>query len=259
LQTRMAKAETIVRTAEAQRDAEIVAARRQIELERQTTLTETERLEAERELMHSRYDAEKARVAAQAESDVLRMTGAATADVTAQQGRAEAEVMAAKGYTQRDVLQADVQKAYAEGIGKMGANAGGNGGGGVMGDMLNLGMGMAAMGTVVPQMTDMMKGFAVGSMTTQQIAVDAPQKTASQILCPSCGKPRPENAKFCLECGAKVEILAESEMICPSCGKKTIKGKFCLECGSPLSANCPNCGTPIPAGGKFCLECGQKL
>ena len=84
----------------------------------------------------------------------------------------------------------------------------------------------------------------------------APNKT---ITCAKCGNELPANAKFCLECGTKVEQLSESEMICPACGKKTPKGKFCMECGNPLVNKCPNCGAEIPQGGKFCLECGTKL
>ena len=255
LQTRMAKAETIVRTTQAQSEAEITAARRQIEIEKQTTLTETERMEAERELMRSRYEAEKQRIAAQAEADAMRLTGFANAEVTEVQGKAEGAAMYAQGYNQRDVLQAEVQKAYAAGIGQMGANGGGGAGSGIVGDMLGLGVGMAAMGTVAPQMSDMMKGFAAGSMAPQAPAAAEPK----QIQCPTCGKLLPENAKFCLECGTKIELLGENEMICPSCGKKTPKGKFCMECGSPLARKCPNCGVEVPEGGKFCLECGMKL
>ena len=44
---------------------------------------------------------------------------------------AEAEVMRAKGYTEKDVIQAEVQKAYAEGIG----NTNFSGGGGVVPEM----------------------------------------------------------------------------------------------------------------------------
>ena len=57
-------------------------------------------------------------------------------------GLTEAEVMAVRGYTQKDVLQAEVQKAYAEGIGNMGPSVvNGNGGGsGIVGDMMGLGI-----------------------------------------------------------------------------------------------------------------------
>ncbi|MCF0136297.1 MAG: zinc ribbon domain-containing protein, partial [Lachnospiraceae bacterium] len=79
------------------------------------------------------------------------------------------------------------------------------------------------------------------------------------IQCPTCGRTLPAKAKFCLECGTKIEQVAENEMICPVCGKKTPKGKFCMECGALLATKCPKCGAEVPAGGKFCLECGERV
>ena len=53
-------------------------------------------------------------------------------------------------------LQAEVQKAYAEGIGNMGPDTvNGGGGSSVVGDMLGLGVGMAAAGTIMPQIGNM--------------------------------------------------------------------------------------------------------
>ena len=245
LQKRMAAAEAEVKisqaesrasymSAEAEADAKVKAAQRGAVMEAQTTETEIARREAERKLIQAQADAQAAQMA----------------------GMAEAAVMQAKGYNQKDVLQADVQKAYAEGIGNMGpAISAGGGGGSVVGDMLGLGVGMAAMGAMAPQVSEMMKGFQVGGNANQS----AEQGAAQTIKCPQCGKELPANAKFCLECGAKIEILGENEIICPSCGKKTPKGKFCMECGHSLINKCPNCGTEIPQGGKFCLECGTKI
>jgi DNA-directed RNA polymerase subunit M/transcription elongation factor TFIIS len=51
-----------------------------------------------------------------------------------------------------------------------------------------------------------------------------------RATCPQCGKPIDANAKFCPECGAKLQSSA-----------------FCSECGAK-----------IPAGAKFCPECGAK-
>ena len=79
------------------------------------------------------------------------------------------------------------------------------------------------------------------------------------ILCPKCSTKLPSNAKFCLECGSKIELLADDEMICPKCGEKTKKGKFCFLCGAPLINKCSKCGTEVPPNGKFCLNCGEKL
>lgn len=119
------------------------------------------------------------------------------------------------------------------------------------GNMTNLGIGLGMMAGV---------GGTVSGLVNESIsnAVSSAGK-AQSAKCPKCGNALPENAKFCLECGAKIEQLGESEMICPHCGKKTPKGKFCMECGGKLQLSCPNCGNEIPQGAKFCLECGYKL
>ena len=127
-----------------------------------------------------------------------------------------------------------------------------------MGDMLGLGVGMAAMGAMAPQVGEMLKGFNVGGIAGAGGTTEANQP-AQTAKCPTCGSELPANAKFCLECGTKIELLSDNEMICPACGKKTPKGKFCIECGQSLMNKCPNCGAEVPLGGKFCLECGTKL
>ena len=49
--------------------------------------------------------------------------------------------------------------------------------------------------------------------------------------CPSCGAPLANNAKFCPECGAKLQVEAK----CPKCGAKLLPGaKFCAECGTKV-------------------------
>lgn len=229
LQTRMIQEEAHVKTIAAEADATVAAAQRQAVLERQTTDTEIAKREAERYLIQK-----------QAEAQANRMAG-----------MAEADVMAAKGYTQRDVLAADVQKAYAEGIGNMTINGSG---GGVAGDMIGLGVGMAAAGAVAPQLGEMFKGFS------QPAANDPAAAPAPQETCAKCGAKLPANAKFCFECGEKVVPAApEGMIVCPECGKTVAKGKFCLECGYKFITACPKCNAEIPTGAKFCLECGEKL
>ena len=242
-QTKMIQAETLVKTAQADAEAEVTAARRKIELERQATATEIARREAERDIIKAQTEAESERLRAEAEAKAIQMAGIA-----------EAEVMAAKGYTQRDVLAADVQKAYAEGIGNMTINGGS---GGVMGDMLGLGVGMAAAGVVAPQLGEMFKGMNPAAQTT----ANAPAAGAApELKCAKCGVALPENAKFCLECGEKVAPAIPANMIvCPECGNTVVKGKFCPECGHKFITACPKCGNEVPAGAKFCLECGEKL
>ena len=39
-----------------------------------------------------------------------------------------------------------------------------------------------------------------------------------EIRCPACGKPVPEKAEKCPECGATVE----TEIVCPKCGGRNV-------------------------------------
>jgi len=49
------------------------------------------------------------------------------------------------------------------------------------------------------------------------------------MKCSECQSDNPKNAKFCVECGNKIEI------ICPSCGSVNSPSfKFCSECGQKL-------------------------
>lgn len=221
-QTRMIQAEALVKSAHADAEAEVTAARRKIEMEKQLTETEVAKREAERELIKAQTEAQAAKMA----------------------GLAEAEVMSAQGYNQKDVLAAEVQKAYAEGLGNMTISGSG---GGVAGDMIGLGVGMAAAGAVAPQLGEMFKGFAP---TTTEAPTPATK-------CAKCGSPLPANAKFCLECGEKVALA--DMVVCPACGNTVSKGKFCPECGHKFVTVCPKCGKDVVAGAKFCLECGEKL
>ena len=51
------------------------------------------------------------------------------------------------------------------------------------------------------------------------------------MKCPKCQFENPDDSKFCLECGEKIEIT------CPQCGKTLpIASKFCNECGHKLDA-----------------------
>jgi len=49
-------------------------------------------------------------------------------------------------------------------------------------------------------------------------------------------------------------------MQCPKChAENPEQAKFCLECGAKLQVVCPQCGAALPPAAKFCLECGAKL
>ena len=242
LQTRVYQAEATVKTVQAQSEAAyrtaqeeskaaIAAAQRKAELERQVTETEVAKREAERTI-----------IKAQAETQAQRMAGLT-----------EAEVMRAKGYGQKDVLTAEVQKAYAAGLGQMGAN----GGGSALGDVAGLGVALGAMGGVIGMTKD-----AISPMFSQQNPMEttptAPVVTLSDVWDCTCGN-KGIIGKFCPECGAKRPAPIDT-WDC-ACGNRGIIGKFCSECGAkrptPIDTWDCTCGSKGITG-KFCPECGSK-
>jgi class 3 adenylate cyclase len=61
------------------------------------------------------------------------------------------------------------------------------------------------------------------------------------MRCPRCDADAPEGAKFCIECGAPLQLR------CPQCGADTLpRAKFCAECGIPLTAQSPAAPAPAP-------------
>jgi class 3 adenylate cyclase/tetratricopeptide (TPR) repeat protein len=49
-------------------------------------------------------------------------------------------------------------------------------------------------------------------------------------------------------------------MQCPRCQHENPpQAKFCLECGARVALTCTKCRSELPAGAKFCLECGEPV
>jgi membrane protease subunit (stomatin/prohibitin family) len=106
-------------------------------------------------------------------------------------------------------------------------------------------------------------GFAVGGQMAnvfgQQTGASGGGQTAS-VACPACGKANTSTAKFCADCGAKMEVAPKVEVPCVKCGAMLREGaKFCSECGATQEkAKCSNCQHELAPGAKFCPECGTK-
>lgn len=233
--------------------AKIAEAERQTIIEQEKNLTEKQKYETERKVIEAQGEAASSKA----------------------KGFAEAEVMAAKGYSQKDVIQAEVQKAYAEGIGNFGAN-GGSLGGGLASDVIGLGVGVAAAGTLGGQLNGMLNGMNPNMAPQADSSASGWKCTECGAdgnhgrFCSECGKPKAEewdcalcgakgnHGRFCSECGQPKPEAWD----CPECGAKGNRGKFCSECGKPKAAvsdawDCKKCGH-TGNHGKFCDECGSK-
>jgi len=112
-----------------------------------------------------------------------------------------------------------------------------------------LGAGLGAGFAVGNQMA----GAFGGQMGGQQQGGGA----AATVPCPSCGKQNNPAAKFCADCGTKMEV---AQVPCVKCGAKLREGaKFCSDCGSTQEKQkCSNCEAELAPGTKFCAECGTK-
>ena len=80
----------------------------------------------------------------------------------------------------------------------------------------------------------------------------------TQSTCPKCNANLPQDSKFCVLCGNKIESVA----ICSSC-KAQLNGNevFCHQCGTKVSGSpsCSGCGATVKSGMKFCPQCGKTI
>ena len=81
-------------------------------------------------------------------------------------------------------------------------------------------------------------GFAIGNAMagamTDAIKQSKGEGAAARIACPKCGGANVPGAKFCHECGAKMDVASQT-------------------------VPCVKCGAALEAGAKFCNECGNKI
>lgn len=113
----------------------------------------------------------------------------------------------------------------------------------------------AGLGAGFAMGNQMANAFGGGGQSAAPAAPGAP--AAATVPCPSCGKANAAGAKFCADCGGKMEI---AQVPCVKCGANLREGaKFCSECGATQEkAKCSNCQYELAAGAKFCPECGTK-
>lgn len=187
-----------------------------------------------------------------AEAKLRQQVGVIDQQTAAQRMVIEAQGLAQKrsleGYTYQDERGFDVAERIASNE--------------AVGQFTNMGVGLGMITGIGNSV-----GTSVGGIMSDTVkkvmpsGSQAEHPAAPAVSCAKCGVPLPENAKFCLNCGEKVQPKeADAHVICPKCGAQLPSGaKFCLECGTPMQLKCPNCGKELQAGAKFCLECGTKI
>jgi len=107
-------------------------------------------------------------------------------------------------------------------------------------------------------------GFAVGNAMAGAMANAANPEAggaggaAAAVKCPKCGASNTTGAKFCNDCGAKMEVAM---VPCVKCGTPLRDGtKFCSECGSSQEKqHCAKCQAELKPDAKFCNECGTPV
>src|SRR5256885_17011851 len=81
-----------------------------------------------------------------------------------------------------------------------------------------------------------MAGAMTNAMNQSQGQTRGEGGTATKTACPKCGAANLSNAKFCNECGAKMEIAGQT-VPCIKCGAQLAVGsKFCNECGTKVES-----------------------
>lgn len=179
-----------------------------------------------------------------AEAQLRQRTDVINAQTEAQKTVISSQAMATKrmqeGYTYQQERGFDVASDIAKNE--------------AIGQFTNMGVGLGAMAGVGGTV-----GGMVGGMMRDTLSDASMQESTTDTRCSSCGSKLPINAKFCLECGHKIESVSSGQVVCPSCGMHTATGKFCIECGEPLATKCLSCNADLPPNSKFCLECGAQL
>ncbi|MBQ8538726.1 MAG: SPFH domain-containing protein [Ruminococcus sp.] len=276
------KTETEIKLAE-------MEAKKQLDIRIQENIAEVELAhrkavtqKGETSVLEAQYESQ--RKVAQATGDVQaeRLHMQLEMERKAQIAQIEGEEMRLKGYTQKDVLQSDVQKSYADALGKMGTSGGDAGmGGSMLGDIAGLGVTLGAVGSVINMTKDAMSPMIntgasiVNSATTETggWSCTCGTKTITSGFCPNCGAKKPEvRPGWNCTCGTN----NISSMFCPNCGAKKPEEKTGWDCAcgtkNIVSMFCPNCGTKKPeeksgwdcaCGTKdiksnFCPNCGTK-
>ena len=200
----------------------------------------------ERKAVEAQTEARMKVIGAQGEAEVERIRAQAETDAHRMKAEAEAQEMRMKGYTYQQ------ETARQVGLEAMRSGGAASGVSGMTGEMMQMGVGLGAMGSVISMTKDAVSPVVSQASGTMQQATAITgwdcacgQKGVTSRFCPECGARRPETAapagwnctcgacnltsKFCPNCGAKKPLPDAWDC---ACGSKGLTAKFCPDCGA---------------------------
>jgi membrane protease subunit (stomatin/prohibitin family) len=164
--------------------------------------------------LHFRQYADIAEAKIKQQTEVIYATTEAQKKIIDSQATATKRVQEGYTYQQEKEFEVATEVAKNEAIGQF----------------TNLGVGLgtaAGVGGIV--------GGVVGGTVKDALGNSSVQKESNYENCSKCGAVLAPNAKFCNECGEKVENpVINEKIVCSNCKKTVNKAKFCAECGAKL-------------------------
>lgn len=217
----------------------------------------------ERKAVEAQMAARMKIIGAQGDADVTRIKAQAEAEAYRMKAEAEAQEMRMKGYTYQQETSRQV------GLEAM-RNGGAGSVTGIAGDMMQLGIGLGTVGSVIGMTKDAINPVLqqAGSVTGWDCSCG--QTSVMSNFCPGCGNKRPEPAEgwncacgqsgitsnFCPNCGAKKPERPAS-WDC-SCGQTGIMSRFCPHCGAKKAETWECACGQKEIKTPFCPHCGRK-
>lgn len=200
----------------------------------------------ERKTLEAQTEARLKIISAQSAAEAARIEGQAKAEIYRMQADAEAYEMQAKGYTYQQ------ETARQVGVEAMHNDGGASGIVGLTGELMQMGVGLGAVGSVIGMTKeaiapiadatsnfmhhDNANGWNCNCGTLNILSKFCPncgKKKAETVICWTCAECGKENitSNFCPDCGAK-KVIVEHGWTCSQCGKQRITSRFCPECGA---------------------------
>jgi membrane protease subunit (stomatin/prohibitin family) len=121
------------------------------------------------------------------------------------------------------------------GAGTCMAKGGGEGGAGLLGAQMAVGMNMMNSVQNQPQGPQFTPPHQQAGAPSAQAS--APTAAGGKVSCPKCNASVPMG-KFCQECGGPL-AAAPAKKFCTGCGIEIGAAKFCANCGTPAPGPAP--------------------